>query len=256
MKRIVAGTGRKQLLATLDTILRHWGYRVLASSQPRQVRDLAREVDPDLLILDAQYLHSTETCLDRDIANRIGAGRLPLLVLGNGEESPDLCALPHQRLDTPLDIFALFELTQQHLQTIPRKNLRLKTHLPSLVYSGVISTISEVLSLSMQGMFVKTSVRIPAGEPIRVMLPLIGMKTELDIAGRVLYLVDPGRENAYMQGVGIEFTEMDEQAMKALAEFLERRLIGEITGDDRPHLEFDREQLKTRRQHRDSPGDT
>lgn len=246
MKCIVAGSRNNNLLATLDTLLRHWGYRVLVSAHPEQVRDLTEAMHPDLLILDTDYLCAPEGSLGRDIVERIRAKQLPILALTDeGKPLPCPCDLPHQLLSLPLDLFSLFELTQQHLQPIPRKNLRLEMNLPALVYSGKISSISEVLSLSIHGMFVKTGTRVPVREKVKVIFSLMGMKTEVEVKGRVLYIVEPRKENSYMQGAGIEFMEVDTSTRGVLEEFLERRAIGNITDGNKPHPELDQAQLKT-----------
>lgn len=46
--------------------------------------------------------------------------------------------------------------------------------------------------------------------------------------GRIVYRVEPTPENNYMQGMGIEFTEMDAETMHTLEQYVEGLLFHEL----------------------------
>jgi Tfp pilus assembly protein PilZ len=234
MKRILIGDGREDLLSTLETITRHWGYRTLASSGRRQLLDLLRETSPDLLVFGATLF--TDQQLTQQVTALCEAG-CPLILLQ--EEGCSLPALPpHQTLAVPVDLFSFFELTQKHLEKYPRKNLRLFSKLPGLICAGESSAFSQILSLSAEGLFIKTGARLDGGESLRVIFPLVGMQRELEVGAQVLYRVHPGPENNYLQGVGIQFVDLEDGARRELEEFLENSFLDEITssnGEEPPH---------------------
>lgn len=226
MKRLIIGDSRNSLLTTLETILNHWGYRVLASSQPERLALLLREISPNLVILAAEFLHNGDPGLQQAVATRVLDEGRPLILLGADAEKKT--TLPHEVLDLPLDLFALFGLIQKHLEPIPRRNLRLDLKLPGLLSHGKISQFAEVLSLSTHGLFVKTSLRVPQGTRLQVTLPLFGMHQELEIECRVLYCIQPTLENNYLQGFGLEFSHPSDSSLRALQAFIEGRFLGEV----------------------------
>jgi Tfp pilus assembly protein PilZ len=240
MKRLLIGDRREDLLSTLELITRHWGYRALASSGRRQLLDLLRETSPDLLVFGAALFADREVV--EAVAARCAAG-CPLVILKeNGCILPALP--PHQALEVPVDLFAFFELAQKHLEKYPRKNLRLESKLPGMICTGETSAFSEVLSLSAEGLFIKTGARLTGGESLRVIFPLVGMKKELEVEAQVLYRVHPGPENNYLQGVGIQFVDLEEETRRELERFLENRILGEIATFNGTH--FPSEQLQRR----------
>jgi hypothetical protein len=227
MKRLLIGDNCEDLLSTLEVILRHWGYRVLVSSRPAQLVELLRETSPDLLVMGARLLREPDNSLTRAVSRHVSEGKGPLIVL---QEEPDAVpiAVPHETLGVPPDIFSLFSLIQKHLEKHPRRNLRLDIHLPGMLCTGESCHLAEVLSLSTNGLFVKTGFRPAKDAPLRVVIPLMGMKQELELDGRILYRIEPGPGNNYFQGIGIEFAEPGKESLLALQAFLEHRFIGDL----------------------------
>jgi Tfp pilus assembly protein PilZ len=219
MKRLLIGDDRDKLLTTLETILKHWGYRALVSSSSSQLLALLQETEPDLLIMGEILLKERARPLREEVFNLASKG-VPLLILCAGE-TPAEFPVPHESLPVPLDLFTLFEKVQKHLEKYPRKNIRLPLKLPGMLCLKRTCHLAEVLSLSTNGLFIKTGFRLKEGERFHIAFPLMGMKREVELEGRVLYCVNPDPENNFLQGVGIEFTSMDEQTLKALQAFIE-----------------------------------
>ncbi len=235
MKRLLIGDNREPLLASLETILKHWGYRVTASSRPQQLVAFLKEISPDLLIMGTPLLSAPDPGLREAVARKIATAPCPLIILGDpGSAVPK--ALSCEILDVPLDIFALFEMIQKYLEKYPRKNLRLTVKLPGMYSRGESSLLAEVLSLSSKGLFIRTGNHLERGDQLNVVIPLLGMKKELEITGKVLYRTDPAPENNYLQGVGLEFSELSEETRETLTAFIEQHLLGELANRD-PSLE-------------------
>jgi CheY-like chemotaxis protein len=227
MKRLLIGDHREDLLSTLEVILRHWGYRVLVSSSPAQLLELVRETSPDLLVMGVGLLMEPDNSLSRAVVQRVSEGKIPLIVLQE-EQAATPIAVAHETLGVPPDLFLLFSLIQKYLEKHPRRNLRLSIHLPGMLCTGETCHLAEVLSLSTNGLFVKTGFRPAKDALLRVVIPLMGMKQELELDGRILYRVEPGPGNNYFQGLGIEFTGLREEALLALQTFLTHRFIGDL----------------------------
>lgn len=228
MKRLLIGDSREELLSTLEVILRHWGYRVLVSSRPAQLVELLRETSPNLLVMGSRLLMEQESSLTRAVRQQVSDEGCPLIVLQEEQVTAPI-TIPHETLGVPPDLFSLFSLIQRHLEKHPRHNLRLALHLPGMLCAGESCHFADVLSLSTNGMFVKTGFRPAEDGQLRVSFPLMGMKQELELGCRILYRVEPGPGNNYFQGFGIEFAEMPEEDRQALQSFLEHRFIGDLT---------------------------
>lgn len=243
MKRLLVGDLREELLSTLEVILKHWGYRVVLSSRPEQLSEFLQETSPDLLIMGSRLLADQDSPLFQAVASKVANEARPLIVLRDREIEDSLTA-PHDVLDVPVDIFALFTLIQKYIEQHPRKNLRLTVKLPGMFCAGDNCQFAEVLSISTQGLFIKTGVRLGLGDRLNVIFPLMGMKRELELETRVLYRIEPGPENNYLQGAGIEFIPTNEETEKDLKRFIEYCFLGELSASQRGAEGLDPEHLQ------------
>lgn len=241
MKRILVGASEEDLLSTIEVILKHWGYRVTVSSQPEQLQNLLTEVPFDLLIFGAKFLSHSDISL-RTLLEEKTSNNLPLILLKR-EDSDFTLDIPHFLLSVPVDVFSLFAIIQRNLENRPRQNLRLTVKLPGLFSTGESYSLAEVLSLSSRGLFIKTGAKMEEGSSVRVAIPLMGMKQELEIDGCVLYQVEPIAENNYSQGYGIEFKSIDDETEKLLKRYIETTFFGEIAGKSWGNIEMSWEQL-------------
>lgn len=245
MKRLLVGDLREELLSTLEVILKHWGYRVVLSSRSAQLTEFLRETSPDLLIMGSQLLADKGSPLFQAVSTKMAEKPTPLIVLRNRGIEDSLPA-PHDVLEVPVDIFALFRLIQKYIEQHPRKNLRLTVKLPGMFCSGDNCQFAEVLSISTQGLFIKTGVPLALGDQLSVIFPLMGLKQELELETRVLYRVEPGPENNYLQGAGIEFIPTDKGSETALKRFIEYCFLGELSASRRGAEGLDPEHLQNR----------
>lgn len=229
MKRLLLGEHRESLLTDLDLILKHWGYRVLAAYRQDRLDKLCQDTNPDLLIInanwlsdgaDSEILQTVTQCLEN------GASLIALKCL----DQPSRIDLPHELLDVPIGVFQLFSAIQNHLEKHPRQNMRLALNLPGMVCRHHKCHLSEILSLSTRGLFMKTGFRMDQGEKFRIVLPLLGMKQELELTGRVLYCVHPDPKNNYQQGVGVEFTDLQPDNYQLLERYIENCFMEELSG--------------------------
>jgi Tfp pilus assembly protein PilZ/CheY-like chemotaxis protein len=237
MKRLLLGDDREELLTTLDLILKHWGYRVLAAHRPDRLTRLMEDMSPDLLIVKASWLSDED--LRQPVCDCVA--RQTALLLLQAPENPNIALPPHDTLDVPIDVFALFAVVQKHMESYPRQNMRLNVNLPGMICQHDASHLGEILSLSSQGLFMKTGFRLEKGDRFKIILPLLGMKEELEIHGQVLYRVHPEPKNNYQQGVGIEFVELKPAARLVLERYIRSYFLEELS--DR-HDQLFREQRR------------
>ncbi len=228
MKLVVIGDHREQLLDVFEVILKHWGYRVMVSSNPPQIEALLKEMSPDLILMGAHILENTPPSLKKILQSTVLSLQCPLILLtdGNIKGFEDLAK---EVLHVPLDIFSFFQMMQKYLEDIPRENMRLTVQLPGMLSTGGDFCFAEVLSLSTRGMFLKHSSRLEKGDQIKVIFPLLGMKKEMEVEGKILYHIRPAPENNYLEGVGIEFLGLEGDDLSYLEKFIEKCFLGELS---------------------------
>ncbi len=243
MKRILIGDNREELVATLESLLKNWGYRAIATAESETFLEMHKELKPDLLIMGASFWEETSS------SNQIKKISTPIIYIQ--ETGKKTGETPEgETISYPVDIFKLFSSVQSRLEKIPRRNIRMTVKMPGLYYKEAGVCIAEVLSLSPEGLFLKTGSKIDKVDNIRLILPLIGMQTELEIEGRIIYRIEPTPTNNYMQGMGIEFTDVNAEIMQTLEQYVEGLLFNELN-----ERQFSRNVLNTDhlRKHTDEP---
>lgn len=105
------------------------------------------------------------------------------------------------------DPFTINSLLQQFVPTYSRQHPRLATRLPGLYSrSSEKSKMCEIVNLSPGGAFIRTTEALPlSGELVEITVPLIGLRKEIELRGRVINLVLPTEQNNYLQGIGVRF---------------------------------------------------
>jgi Tfp pilus assembly protein PilZ len=232
MKRLLLADCRDELLTTLEVILKHWGYRVLALSRPTDILQSLQTSPPELLIVGEDLLNSPLDQLNQAFRYLINGQSTPTILL-KVDANTAFPQIGVPRLDIPVDLFMLFEMVQSYLEIHPRRNLRLAVNLPGMVCQGDRAKLAEVISVSNQGLFIKTTFQLGSDDNLRIVIPLIGMKKELDLPGKVIYRMEPNLLNNYRQGVGIEFTGLGEVEQALLDEYLEMRFLDELSATQR-----------------------
>jgi len=221
MKSLLLADDRLDLLATLEPILKHWGYRVLTATTVAQVRAFLAASNPVLLLIGSNLLNSPELHLPHP--------PLPLLALDH-PESPHPHMQPDMTLGVPIDIFALFSFIQSRVECHPRQNLRLQVRLPGMYrLKGKEFVLADVLSLSMHGLFCRSPLRLVAGDRLSAVFPLLGCGREIEVEGTVLYTIEPSVENNYLQGFAMGFEALNEEQASLLGRFIEERLLAEVS---------------------------
>jgi Tfp pilus assembly protein PilZ len=137
------------------------------------------------------------------------------------------------------DPFTINALLQRFIPTYSRQHPRLGTRLPGLYTRSTGSCqICEIINLSPGGAFIRTTETLPSyGEELRVNVPLIGLRKELELNSRVVSQIFPSDENNYAQGVGVSFlAEGNSPVFDELNNFVRYVLANDESLD--PHVPF------------------
>ncbi len=237
MKRVVVASCQQNLLSNLDLILKHWGYRFLGTPHHDDVCGLLEATEPDLVIFDAPWLRDNFGHLAHLVPRLEKNPAIRIAVMDDGKDSLPILSrtVPYRKI--PTNIFSLYGLTQTILQNHPRQRLRTGVHLPGMFRrDGRQWDVTQIMTLGTGGMFIRSGYRLSNTEPLRLCVPLFGMKEELEVLGKVVYEVHPSPENNYLQGYGIEFTGLEAESRLALNQFVAGCFMRELEAPH-PHRE-------------------
>jgi hypothetical protein len=244
MKNILLADNRSGLLATLEPILKHWGYRVLSTQKAEQVTIFLQGSEPCLLVMGEQILSDPALNLDHDATNKITSGLLPMVALKQ-DGAGLLNVPPDEILDVPFELFELYSFIQRKVENHPRQNLRLSLRLPGMYkMKDEAFTLAEVLNLSLCGLFFKSAARVEKGSRITVVFPLLGHGKEIEAVSTVLYTIKPGVGNNFSQGFGVGFDEISQGHRQQLRQYIKEHFLKEVSASCYGVGGFAAEQLK------------
>ncbi len=232
MKRVLVASKHQHLLSNLDMVLKHWGYRSLTSHHRDDILELLETSEPDLVIFDAPWLRENQPHLTPLIPLLENRQNTHYAIMEDDQRPfPGLPSkLPQKRVAA--DIFSIYSLTQSLLQNHPRKRLRTGVHLPGMFRRhGRCWNMGQIMTLGTGGMFIQSGFHLQRDEPLNFCIPLLGMKQEIEISGRVLYAVEPCQENNYLQGYGIEFEGLVDETAHALRRFVAGCFLHDIENE-------------------------
>lgn len=244
MKSILVADNRAELLATLEPILKHWGYRVLSARKADQIMSFLQESVPCLLIVGEGLLTDPSLVFNPDTTKRIKSGDLPVIALKQDNNGAAKLTLS-ETLEVPVGLFELFSFIQRQVEKHPRQNLRLRLKLPGM-YSvdDHEFVLADVLSLSMLGLFFKAPSRVKKGDRITVVFPLFGHCKEIEIKSTVLYTIQPDTENNFFQGFGVGFDGLSDDYTEHLQKFIREHFLKEVSSSHNGVGDFAEAQLK------------
>lgn len=235
MKRPVIFTSWKDSeLAQITSVLQRCCFQVQFFPRGENLLAELRKGGADLVIVDGAVAKSLAVPAREKKSGGAPFAHCPLVVLREEEPDVEPCDFAHYTLPLPLDLAQLHGLLQKLLKCCPRKHLRMTVRLPGVIFREQGCSFGDILSLGTGGAFIKTGCRdFGQNESLEVVIPLMGMKKELELQSRVLYRIVPSPENNYQQGVGVTFTHPDSEAIETLQQYITRSLLEEIAPDER-----------------------
>ncbi len=228
IKRLLIADERENFLSAIEGIVKLWGYRVFASSQPQQLLASLADQAPDLILVSATMLQ-TAPGLREKVQALAQQAVVPLVLMLEEEETADPSLLVSESLLLPVDLRQLYALVQTYLEPYPRRHLRMALHLPCLLREEEGERLTELLSLSPHGLLLRTARSMQRGERLQIVVPLFGLNRELSLVGEVLYPVEPLKENNFLQAAGVGFVDPSAEEIETLNSYLEQHLLADLS---------------------------
>jgi uncharacterized protein (TIGR02266 family) len=103
-----------------------------------------------------------------------------------------------------------------------RRAARLHHEIP-VAYRSVGSFLSDwATNISHGGLFINTRKPLAVGTPVKILVQLPGASFPFELAGRVTRVTQFDNTSNMVPGMGIEFTEVDEDKRKQIESFVAR----------------------------------
>jgi type IV pilus assembly protein PilZ len=103
-----------------------------------------------------------------------------------------------------------------------RRAPRLHHEIP-VAYRSVGSFLSDwATNISHGGLFINTKKPLPVGTSVRILVQLPGASFPYQFQGRVARVTEYDNHANMVPGMGIEFTDVDEQRRREIESFVER----------------------------------
>ena len=212
-------------LTGLGSALSRMGFVGEFFSNTKSLRITIQESVPDLVLVDAK-LTNKGSKIEGVKKTLLEASNFCPVLLAEKEEGSFLF-YDHRRKKV-LHLFDLHNYFHEKLDSYSRENIRLEVKLPSLLTQGHSSQLTQITSLSSRGAFVRTGYSAPVlDQTIEMTISLLGHYAELNVLGRVAYIVSPSQGNNYVQGAGVCFERPVDSLMRVIEDYLSSSLSKE-----------------------------
>jgi Tfp pilus assembly protein PilZ len=241
-KPLITIVDENEALIKLQAVLPPLGFRVRMFLKLSDFMSAPEKTSSEAIILDgrsaeALILLTESGRLLSCIENR------PVIIISEAGNMKIYQNFPSKYFELPYFLPMLFRFFQENLPVFRREHMRLKTSLPGIYCHGEGCHVAEIMSLGTGGAFIKTGWhQLENNDLVRIGIPLLGMNKELEIEGRVVYLIEPNEENKYLQGVGVCFTRPETETVCYVEDYIRYFLQEELLKVDRacvnPALNF------------------
>lgn len=187
--------------------------------------ELLGEICPDVLICDPQQWLALGSLATLPLHNRSNLPDLRLVLLTGCSQDEDIFRGEEFIFlgDQP-DVLNIHDILNATFSSLQRQTPRLEVNLPGMVQNGAHPRLGQIVNLSRGGLFFSGASDLSLGEGVVVNVPLLGMKTELEVSGQVVFQTTPERSNNFREGVGIEFKDLSSLQHRELDDFLRSML--------------------------------
>ena len=209
-----------------ETFFKRAGCRVLTAESGTDAIKIAREYEPDVILLDYYMpdMKGDEVC--EKIRQDTETKDIPIIIVSTSSKQEDIeqCykAGCNDYITKPINPEVVLARTAQLLRIPYRLHRRLAVNFqvegrkPPLTFTGFSRNLSE------SGILIETDQKLSVGDKLFLWLPILENQDSIELSGEVVRAESEPRRGKYLYG--IKFIELDEQARSALKEYLEKHL--------------------------------
>jgi len=113
-----------EILATLEIILRRKNYRVSLRERCDNLKELVRDLRPDLILMDKSLGWADGTVLCKELKSDVSLAKIPVIIFSAYFKKKDEClaAGADDFIEKPFDMISLLDKLSQHINSSIQKN--------------------------------------------------------------------------------------------------------------------------------------
>lgn len=219
----------KLLLELEKNFLKHSAVRILSATNGEEALNVARAEHPDLIYMDLNMpvLDGNSCCAILKADS--GLRSIPVIMVTTaGSQSDELrCreAGCDDYLTKPIDRRVFLEKGRRFLPAIDRREMRVGCMAEVVLLNGIAVGNSSCTDISVGGLYVATDCKPQADGEMKVSFTLPGAGVTIQAKGRVAWdnCGTLRKKPRLPAGFGIEFTEIDTDALKEIRHYVEEQ---------------------------------
>ena len=215
------------LLELEKNFLKHSALRILTASNGEEAIAVARTERPDLIYMDLNMpVMDGKVCCATIKADPELRSIPVIMVTTAGSQVDELrCreAGCDDYLTKPIDRRLFLAKGRRFLPSIDRRELRVSCMTEVSLMNGIVSGSANCSDISVGGLYVAAAQRPESNEELKVSFVLPGTDVTINAKGRVAWDNNGAlrMKPRLPAGFGVEFTEIDTEAIKEIRHFVE-----------------------------------
>lgn len=219
----------KLLLELEKSFLKHSSVKILTASNGEEALKVAREERPDLIYMDLNMpVMDGNSCCAIIKADPELSSIPVIMVTTAGSQVDELrCreAGCNDYITKPIDRRLFLDKGRRYLPAIDRRELRVPCMTEIAVMNGVVIAGANCSDISVGGLYVAADSSPPTDRELRVSFTLPGTAVTIRAKGRIAWVNtgNPRSKPRLPSGYGLEFTEIDTDAIKEIRHYVDER---------------------------------
>lgn len=234
-KTVVIADDHETSVMYLSILMRRMGFTTIPARNGEKVLQILETVRPDLVITDIKMPVMDGLTLLKTMKNNPQLSDIPIIIMTAFLEQSlaDECARLGSAgfLTKPIKITELHRFLEEcviYPNNTKRKNLRSLYNQKVLVEHEGLQQEYYAITLSEQGVYLRTPKPLPVGTPVHIELPL-QTEQRLKIKGAVLYRKSVFDDIDKLDpGMAIKFEGLSDQHAKELSNLITEMLTGDL----------------------------
>lgn len=225
MKRVLIIDSSKSFAQFLKYVLTRLDYEVIYFDNANQVLEEIESIMPDLILSESKLSELSGIDLCKKLKERSFVSNIPFAIISidgtieTRHRAQEAGCIDY--LTKPVTARTIHELLERHLPySSSRSNIRARMNINVLIDDGVKSREVKTATIGEGGLYACTDDTCKEGTKLKILLPLPGLGSALEIQGEVIYLTN-ANNIGMPNGMGIKFVGMDHNTSTLLRHYME-----------------------------------
>jgi CheY-like chemotaxis protein len=219
------------LLELEKNFLKHSAVRILTAANGEEAIAVARTERPDLIYMDLNMPVMDGKCCCATIKADPDLRSIPVIMVTTAGSQVDELRCREAGCDDyltkPIDRRLFLDKGRRFLPAIDRRELRVSCMTEVSVVNGMVIGNANCSDISVGGLYVAAEHRPEINEELKVSFMLPGTDVTIKAKGRIAWDNNGSsrRKPRLPAGFGVEFTEIDTDAIKEIRHYVEEKRI-------------------------------